>query len=62
MIEIQCYNNAERMFRSNQYVRECHCLPDCTAISYDIEMSQAQTRYSAEELALKNTLNDSDSG
>lgn len=59
MTEIRCYINADIIFTKDLVVDECNCLPDCTSITYDIETSQAPFWYSAEDVALKNSLNES---
>ncbi|XP_031635398.1 pickpocket protein 28-like [Contarinia nasturtii] len=54
-----CYFNADDEFSKNLIVKKCNCLPDCTSITYDTEISQAQNLHSAEEIALKAALNES---
>lgn len=58
MADIQCYIQAEFIFKKFQNVSSCECLSDCTEISYDVEISQAQARYSIEDMELRNTLNE----
>lgn len=60
VVESKCYVNAEQNFKKNQIVQECRCVPDCTSISYDVEISQAQAKYSTDDLALKGLDNESE--
>ncbi|XP_055303176.1 pickpocket protein 28-like [Sitodiplosis mosellana] len=59
IVDNKCYINAADEFSKNLLVKNCDCLPDCTAITYDVEISQAQKYYSASDIALKNALNES---
>lgn len=59
MADNQCCINAELIFKRNQNISACSCLPDCTAITYDVEISQAQVHYSAEDIELRGSLNES---
>lgn len=45
MVDIRCYINAGDRFSKDLMVKNCKCLPDCTAITYDIEISQTPMQY-----------------
>lgn len=40
MVDIRCYIDANDRFAKDLMVRKCKCLPDCTSITYDLEISQ----------------------
>lgn len=40
MHENDCYEDAEVQFYKELQLKKCNCLPDCTAIKYDAEVSQ----------------------
>lgn len=40
MGDSHCYMNARDIFFKQQSVINCNCLPDCTSITYDVEISQ----------------------
>lgn len=58
MADIPCHINAVSIFTRNQYIEKCNCLPDCTEITYDVEISQAQIRNSADDIILRSSLNE----
>lgn len=39
--KIQCYVNTSDEFSKNLLLKNCNCLPDCTSVTYDVELSQA---------------------
>lgn len=41
MIDKPCYMKAEKVFFLDQNVDNCQCIPDCTSISYEMDISQA---------------------
>lgn len=59
MVDIRCYVGANDAFARNLMVNDCNCLPDCTTITYDVEISQAQMFELADVDALKESLNGS---
>lgn len=42
MIEHACYYDAGDIFSKNFLIQNCNCLPDCTSITYDMDVSQIQ--------------------
>lgn len=56
--EIQCYVDADSTFYENLSVKQCNCLPDCFTITYDLEISQAQSAYATDIIELKNSINE----
>lgn len=41
LFDIPCYVDAVDEFSKNLLLKNCDCLPDCTSITYDLELSQA---------------------
>lgn len=60
MVDIRCYIDARDRFTKELLIKECDCLPDCTSVTYDVEIAQGQTRYSDSARALKTFLNESE--
>lgn len=56
MVDIRCYVSAGDRFSKGLLVKKCNCLPDCTSITYDVEISQAPFRYTEEDIELKKSL------
>lgn len=59
MVDIRCYTDAHDRFTKELLIRKCDCLPDCTSVTYDVEIAQGQSRYSDDTDALRNALNES---
>lgn len=55
--DMLCYFLAESVFSKALMVDDCQCLPDCTSISYHIEIAQAQSKYFEDEDDLQNRIN-----
>lgn len=60
MSEIRCYVEADSKFSSSLTVEQCSCLPDCTTITYDVEISQAQSVDLTDINALRSSLNETE--
>lgn len=58
--DIQCYVEADRTFSGNLTVKQCNCLPDCTTLTYDVEISQAPSFYISDLTDLRNSLNETE--
>lgn len=61
MVDIRCYIDAGDRFSKDLMVKNCKCLPDCTAITYDLEISQTPIQFfnSAEDIGHWNSQNES---
>lgn len=46
MFDMDCFTQAEEKFTNDAIVEQCDCLPDCSSIEYDHEMSQTQFHFS----------------
>lgn len=60
MAEIQCSVEADYAFSNYLIVEQCHCLPDCTTVTYDVEISQAPYTRTTDIVALRNSLNETE--
>lgn len=58
MVNIRCYIGARDRFTKELLVKKCNCLPDCTSVTYDVEISQAHSRYTDSISALRYALNE----
>lgn len=56
--EIHCFVENDRTFSGNLTVKQCNCLPDCTTLTYDVEISQAQSFDLIDKL--RNSLNETE--
>lgn len=45
MVDIRCYIDADDRFAKYLMVENCKCLPDCTSITYDLEISQTPIQF-----------------
>lgn len=60
MAEIQCYVEADQIFSDNLTVKQCNCLPECTTLTYDVEISQAPLINMNDLSELRNALNETE--
>lgn len=47
LLDVDCFTEAEEKFTDEAIVAQCNCMPDCSSIEYDTEMSQTQFYQSA---------------
>lgn len=61
MVDIQCYIDAGDRFSKDLMVKHCKCLPDCTSITYALEISQTPIQFlnSEDDFAHWNSQNES---